>query len=429
MISNDNGIHIHPHDVTDEGVEAIKSRLRKMGDIKYVFAEVNTIFERNPVPVGILSHNPVNEVVMGNATLHVDIDFSGCNIQQKQDISVLEGEDVFGTLKAEIDPSEFTVIPWVNVLNGDFTGDLDNNHVVDFKGEVQKHWICPNGDDVIDFWRAIFTQIQEKYGYDTFLIDRIRYPDWAGEEINPDQLFTCFCDKCRVKMVEQGIDVETLIKHLTEVTALLNEGHYQQFVDDFKASEIIKRWTDFKQQSVSSFVEALTAEISEVNPHINLWLDLWSPKYSWLLGQSYTELTKHSEALKHFPYHKLGGGADVQGLIEYYAKSEEDQERMFKAFLSLFDMPYELTYKQFKQSGYPIAFVKDMNNHVPSAFTYPGTHIFSGIQMWNLPANELLEAIKAANTSECNALLYYCYGWAGDDLFDAVSDFNKSVEV
>lgn len=428
MITSSNGIHIHPHDISDEGVDTIKSRLRKMDDIKYVFAEVNTIFERNPVPVGILPHNPVHEVVMGNATLHVDIDFTGCNLQQKKDSSVLNGEDVFGTLKAEIDPNEFTIIPWVNVLNGDFTGDLDNNHVVDFKGKVQKHWICPNGSDVVEFWKTIFTQINAKYGYNTFLIDRIRYPDWAGEEINPNQLFSCFCEKCCLKMKQQGINVEALITRLTEVTALLDAGNYQEFVNQFKSSEIIKCWTDFKQQSVSSFVEKLTAEIAQVNPNINLWLDLWSPKYSWLMGQNYTELTKHSKALKHFPYHKLGGGADVQGLIEYYAKTESDQERMFQAFLSWFDMPYQLSYQKFKQSGYPIAFVKDMNDHVRQ-LSQPGTHIFSGIQMWNLPPNELLEAIKAANSSQCNALLYYCYGWAGDDLFDAVSQFNTNVEV
>ena len=428
MITRSNGIHIHPHDISDEGVDAIKSRMRKMGDIKYVFAEVNTIFERNPVPVGILPHNPIHEVVTGNATLHVDIDFSGCNIQQKKDISVEKGEDVFAQLKAEIDSREFEVIPWVNVLNGDFTGDLENNHVVDYKGIVQKHWICPNGADVVEFWKIIFTQINSKYGYSTFLIDRIRYPDWAGEEINPNQLFTCFCDKCSAKMVSQGIDVEALIKRLTEVIALLDTGYYQDFVTEFKSCEIIQRWTEFKQQSVSNLVETLIAEIAKVNPKIELWLDLWSPKYSWLLGQNYTELTKHSKALKHFPYHKLGGGADVQGLIEYYAKNEADQERMFTAFLSLFDMPYELTYQKFKQSGYPIAFVKDMNDHVRQ-LSQPGTHIFSGIQMWNLPASELLAAIKAANTSECNALLYYCYGWAGDDLFDAVSQFNETVEI
>ncbi|MGF1724769.1 hypothetical protein [Photobacterium nomapromontoriensis] len=425
-MSSCNGIHIHPHDITDEGVEAIKTRLRAMGDIKYIFAEVNTIFERNPVPVGILPHNPVHDVVMGDATLHVDIDFSQCRLQQVKHQSLQAGEDCFNTLKENIAPDEFTVIPWVNVLNGHFTGDLDNNHVVDYKGVMQKHWICPNGSDVIDLWKTIFLGIKKQYGYNTFLIDRIRYPDWAGEAINPDQLYTCFCDKCCHKMTAQGLNVTAIKQRLGELVALLEQKEFEAFPLAFKNDPLIQSWVAFKQASVTEFVANLKQAMHAVDAEIELWLDLWSPKYSWLLGQNYTDLTKHASALKHFPYHKLGGGADVQGLINFYAHNEAEQERMFHSFLSLFDMPYDLSYQQFKQSGYPIEFVRDMNNHVRE-LSQDGTFIFSGIQMWNLPENELIDAITAANTSDCNALLYYCYGWAGDELFNAVSQFNAET--
>lgn len=418
-----NGIHLHPHDITDEGSRAITARLRKMGDIKYLFTEVNTIFERNPVPVGVLPHNPVQQVVMGDATLHVDIDFLECNLQQKKHISLADGEDCFKTLKDNIDDNEFTVIPWVNVLNGHFTGDLKNNHVVDYNGVIQPHWICPNGNDVIELWKTIFLGIKQKYGYSTFLIDRIRYPDWAGEMINPDQLYTCFCDKCCTEMGKKGIDVAAIKQRLAELVGHLDRGEFAAFPLAFKTDPLILAWVEFKQNSISNFVSNLQKEMKAVDSSIELWLDLWSPKYSWLLGQNYSELTKHCSVLKHFPYHKLGGGADVQGLINFYANNDVDQERMFQMFLTLFDMPYKLTYQQFKKSGYPIEFVRDMNNHVRE-LSQPDTFIFSGIQMWNLPENELIEAIKAANTSHCDALLYYCYGWAEDALFNAVSQFN-----
>ena len=44
------GIHLHPHDIIDEGTGQIFSLIDRMGDIKYIFPQVNTIFERNPYP-------------------------------------------------------------------------------------------------------------------------------------------------------------------------------------------------------------------------------------------------------------------------------------------------------------------------------------------------------------------------------------------
>lgn len=55
-----------------------------------------------------------------------------------------------------------------------------------------------------------------------------------------------------------------------------------------------------------------------------------------------------------------------------------------------------------------------------------GTFIFSGIQMWNLPPDELIQAVRAAKASACDDLLYYCYGWADQALFDAVGENEKA---
>lgn len=44
------GIHLHPHDILDEGVDSILERITKMNGVDRLFVEVNTIFERNPYP-------------------------------------------------------------------------------------------------------------------------------------------------------------------------------------------------------------------------------------------------------------------------------------------------------------------------------------------------------------------------------------------
>ncbi|MBK5072130.1 hypothetical protein I2492_03735 [Budviciaceae bacterium CWB-B4] len=414
------GIHLHPHDILDEDVDNIISRLAKMGDVDHLFVEVNTIFERNPYPVGNLPHNPVHQVVMGTGTLHARLnDYQQGALHQRVDPTILAGQDPLAIIKQQTDGTEMKVIPWVNILNGDFAGDLANNQVIDFQGDPVEHWLCPNAPDVIELWKKTFHSLQKTYGYDTYLIDRIRFPDWAGKTVSPRGLLTCFCPHCRKKMQQQNIDINNLIFTISQLVILLKQHEYDVVVDYLLNDPLLKRWQQFRQQSISDFVKNLLHDVNQHDGSLKLWLDLWPPAYSWILGQDYTQLTKLSPALKHFPYHKLGGGADVQGLINFLAKTPEKQEAAFSAFLRLFNLPYDLSYQQFKQHGFPIAFVKQQNDIVRER-SQPGTWIFSGIQMWNIDADGLLEAVKAAKNSACDDLLYYCYGWATDDLFTAI---------
>jgi hypothetical protein len=179
------GIHLHPHDILDEGMENILQRIDGMQNVEHLFVELNTIFERNPYPVGVLPHNPVHESVMGNGMLHVNIDNPDTRLQQKIDPGVLAGNDPLRRVQQATEGTRYKVIPWVNILNGDFSGDIANNQVVDYRGRVIKYWLCPNAPDVADYWQKTFSRIKSLYGYDTFLIDRIRFPDWAGKEVNP----------------------------------------------------------------------------------------------------------------------------------------------------------------------------------------------------------------------------------------------------
>lgn len=418
------GIHLHPHDILDEGAENILRRIDGMQSVEHLFVELNTIFERNPYPVGILPHNPVHQSVMGNGMLHVNIDLHDARIQQKIDPGVQAGDDPLQAIKAATDDSRYKVIPWVNILNGDFSGDIENNQVIDYRGRVIKYWLCPNAPDVADYWQKTFSRIKKIYGYDTFLIDRIRFPDWAGKEVNPAGLFTCFCPHCQQAMKAQSLEPDAVKEELLKIAAALAEGDYDYPAQAFSENPLITRWVAFRQQSVTGLVERILTRARENIGGINFWLDLWPPAYSWILGQDYQALTRHASTLKHFPYHKLGGGADVQGLVDFFSPDEAAQEAAFHGFKKLFSLPYDLSYAAFKQSGFPISFVKEQNDRVRE-LSQAGTFIFSGIQMWNLPPDELIQAVRAAKASACDDLLYYCYGWADQALFDAVGENEK----
>lgn len=413
------GIHLHPHDVLDEGMDAILQRIDGMCNVDHLFVEINTIFERNPYPTGRLPHNPRHEFVMGNGTLHVKTAATASRLSQREDDSITRGADPLMRVKEATQNGRYRVIPWANILNGDFSGEVENNQVIDFRGRPMTYWLCPNGPDVAEFWLATFSAIKQRYGYDTFLIDRIRFPDWAGKEVNPAGLFTCFCPHCQRAMKEEGLAPDEVKARLGELAATLKQGEFDLPADALMHDPLLQHWQRFRQQSVTRLVARLLEMAKQTAGGITLWLDLWPPAYSWILGQDYAELTRYSDTLKHFPYHKLGGGADVQGLIGHFAKDEAAQERAFAAFKRLFGLPYDLSYRAFKADGFPIDFVAEQNNRVRRQ-SQPGTFIYSGIQMWNLPAGQLIEAIAAAEKSECDDLLYYCYGWADQALFDAV---------
>lgn len=423
------GIHVHPHDITDEGCGSLLERLDKMRDLQYIFPEVNTIFERNPYPTGKLPHNPVHDFVQGEGTLHVKLDGEsvGTRLRQRVDPSIEQGADPMLDLLRAAEGSRYRIVPWINLLNGDFQGDTASNGVVDYQGRPVDHWLCPNGPDVVPMWTDIILGIARRYGTKTFLIDRIRFPDWAGKEVSPRNLFSCFCPRCLTAMHAAGIDVDRLKKEMTQICVLLADHQYEQAANLLKRSATLAAFFSFRRDSVSAMVEKLLGAVRESEPAIELWLDLWPPSYAWLLGQDYGRLTRASGKLKHFPYHKLGGGADVQGLISYFADTPERQEQAFRAFMQLFGMPYSISYAQFRRQGFPIEFVRAENERV-RALSQPGTFIFSGVQMWNLTPAELLEAISAARASEADDILYYCYGWAEDELMDAAGAAGRAAE-
>ncbi|WP_195572669.1 hypothetical protein [Paenibacillus sp. 1001270B_150601_E10] len=420
------GIQIHPHDIIDEGMPQIISYIKKLKDVRYIFPEVNTIFERNPVPVGILPRNPVHEVVFGTGTMHAILpSYEEYGLDQRREPTLSPEQDPLMIVKEALEDGEFEIIPWINILNGHFQGsNLNNNLVTDYTGQVINHWLCPNAPDVIDFWEKAFVDLYQRYGFTSYMIDRIRYPDWAGEEINPRQLLTCFCPHCQAKMHEQHLDVSAIKDAIHIWSTKLKAKQFDDAVNYASDNEQIKAWIQFRQDSVSEFVERLISRVRKVNNDFTIWLDLWPPSYGWMLGQDYTSLTKLSPALKHFPYHKLGGGADVQGLIHYLATTSEEQEAAFQAFKRFFYLPYDLSYEMFKNEGFPIQFVADQNNLVREKSS-TNTRIFSGIQMWNLSPDNLLEAIQAGEQSEADDLLYYCYGWATDDLFEAIQHYRE----
>ncbi|MEW6230533.1 MAG: hypothetical protein AB1700_21020, partial [Bacillota bacterium] len=120
------------------------------------------------------------------------------------------------------------------------------------------------------------------------------------------------------------------------------------------------------------------------------------------------------------PYHRLGGGADLAGLIVALTgeAGETGRERVFSALLHLLRLPYELTFSAFQLHGLPVSFVESETAAAKAAFG--DTPVYTGIQTWSIPVAEIGPAAEAARRAGADGLFFYCYGWSSLEALDEI---------
>jgi hypothetical protein len=247
----------------------------------------------------------------------------------------------------------------------------------------------------------------DRYEAGAVLLDRLRYPDWSGSEVLPERILTCFCPECRRLMSAESIDTGALDKALRKLLA--RSGNEELFLESYELREI-NAWQEFRRKRITNLAVALREEINTYARSAKLWLNLWPPSFGYFLGQDYTALGKLCDGAKHFPYHRLGGGADLKGLVEAIAPDEHGREIAFERLLRLLDLPYSMRLREFASNGFPVDFVRTETAKGKEAFSK--TPVFSGIQIWDIPEEEIEPACKAALDGGADGLFFYCYGWA-----------------
>lgn len=397
-------IQIHPHDVRDEGAECVVKNIVDIAGIKLISPEVSTLEERHPYPRGELPHNPVHKVVTTSATMEIPPAVLNFRTARKLPFSpqfserAASGGDYIGELSDAAAKHGVEIVPWVKALNAAFEGDIERYCVVTAEGELVKTWLCPRREESFFYVLNLIEAMRLGYGAKTILLDRVRYPDWSGKTVSIDRMITCFCPECVKAMNEQGINTTRLrleLKHLKDGAG----GN----------GALISAWLECRRNTISEFVRRLREEINK-RGLVKLWLNLWSPSFAKFLGQDYDALGRLCDGAKHFPYHKLGGGADLKGLIEHAEPNADNREKLFSALLRLMDIP-DISFDKFVNSGFPASFVRRETAIAKKLFG--GTPIFSGIQIWDVPAEDIGEACREAILGGADGFYFYCYGWAG----------------
>lgn len=413
-------IHVHPHDIRDEGAERVVENITELGKIRTIIAEATTLEERHPYPDGVLPHNPRHSVVVSQATLEVPLSdrlFSELPIQPLPSARVLAGDDYIGSLRKASAVQGAAVIPWVKGLNGAFSGRIEDFSVRTLDGEPVPTWLCPSRPESLEYITSLIKGILDRYPSEAILLDRMRYPDWSGANVRPERMLTCFCDSCCRMMKDEGIDL-ALLKGVLDNLLKRPEGLGERF-HNLSGAELneIKKWLAFRTSLITRLVDRVSTQVRlyNLNRHVDtkFWLNLWPPSFAWLLGQDYQALGKLCDGAKHFPYHRLGGGADLKGLVEALAihGDSDAQEKTFQMIMELLQIPYALSFEKFKNLGFPADFVGRETGIAKQAFG-PGKQIFSGIQIWNTPMEEIDKACDSAIRGHADGFFFYCYGWA-----------------
>lgn len=138
-------------------------------------------------------------------------------------------------------------------------------------------FMCPNSAHV-DYLVDLAEEVVKNYDVVSFFADYIRY-----DGAHPD---LCYCDRCK-----------------------------QKFIDKYGADQKMKggKWYDFKEDTIARYAEKLCDRIKSIDPDcVTGWFSLTGPKLFTRnrLGQNWTKLGQHFDAVSPMIYPYLMGTAD-----------------------------------------------------------------------------------------------------------------------
>lgn len=427
----ENTIQVHPHDVRDEGAQVVVDNIVERANIRTIIAETGTLEERHPYPQGELEHNPVHKVVYTDACFEIPDSedwFKELPFRPRLSPQAQAGQDYMQELTDAAKLRGAEVLPWVKALNAAFEGDTQAACVRTFSGELITTWLCPNNPLTEVYVKSLILNMLERYPSRAILVDRLRYPDWSGATVSVQRMLTCFCPHCEQQMEKAGIDLDLLGELLEEFSQ--DPLRLEAWLEEKEKSAVLQAWFQFRNDSITRLAQKIWAEVrlwrQEKGVASTYWLNLWPPSFAPLLGQDYKSLAELCEGTKHFPYHRLGGGADLGAFVQALAaKERSQQEAIFAQLTSLLRLG-SLTFAEYKQNGLPVSFVTEQTKWGKDLFGE--NKIFTGIQIWDIPEEEIKDTIEAALQGGADGLFFYCYGWATLSALDLVGEFLREIE-
>ncbi|GMQ62691.1 hypothetical protein [Vallitalea maricola] len=199
----------------------------------------------------------------------------------------------------------------------DYTGETIENY--NFQEGEDFTFYCPNCKDNIKLVKDIYNEHFIDIPADGIFLDKIRYPSFSNGDKG---IFTCFCEDCKEKMEQEGIDVEELKEQIVRITKdnTINPFGIVSSHDlkiQFK-NDIIEKFYKFKKQSVYNSLKNITKYFKGIYKEVGL--DIFAPPIAYFTGQDILELMELADFVKPMYYRKTNAPAGIPFEFDKYAE-------------------------------------------------------------------------------------------------------------
>jgi len=212
---------------------------------------------------------------------------------------------------------------WQPLLTGDgsfqpplawHTIGLSGDPVAGHQGKADFTFICPNRPAAREAALLHLSDVIAGGFYRGVFLDRIRFP---SPTIDPARQLACFCQDCRRKAGDVGLDLGFVQESLQQLlqTAEGRRAATYSFFSAFSTvqAEAPPSWLEqllaFRQRSITAVVEA-AAGLAKARG-LKVGLDCYSPSLTLLVGQDLPGLAPHCDWIKLMTYARAYGPASI----------------------------------------------------------------------------------------------------------------------
>jgi hypothetical protein len=433
------GLQTYAYDVNDEGADAVVNAALQVG-ANVIFVAVSYLDHITPTKkdrAPALQHNPHRQKHGIEAYIHPTPDhYPQGLVPPVGDDPGFDGDAAYASLKQAAEPHGINVIPWVLFLSQRVAEYATKNQVVNASGDTVKGWLCPSRTDTIQFVQGLVEDIIERYHSPAIFIDGVRFPEPGSHGLI--DFCSCFCDACYEEAKDQGIDLEiarrSLIRQVEALTknplsfaqkALVNLSSGFRMLHKVATQASILDWLRFRH----SMIERLIAAIKQTaEDRTELWLDVWPPSYGWLLGQDLSSMARYAKMTRPFTYHRLGGGADMPGLIGSISTDHDTQQTLYRLFQTFFNFPGPPTFKEFLARGLDPEFIT-IESILTKEMIAGHSKFLAGLQIWHVGEDGVRSALDHARMAEPDGVVLHCFGWATSDEMSAAGRWFKEQGI
>lgn len=208
---------------------------------------------------------------------------------------------------------------------------------------------CPNQPQNIDSFKQIYDEYFSQIGFDGVFLDKIRYGSFSN---GLSGVFNCFCPECMKRYQEDGIDVDRLIKEMSDVTMGQNGYEEKPFkIIDYKdgkykfSEDIWEKYFMEKSKFIYEALEKVTLYFREKNMKIGM--DTFSPFMGYFVGQDVERLKSLTDFMKPMMYRITMAPAGLPFEYMNFIKetTKENVESISQQFNQIIDSKGSINHK------------------------------------------------------------------------------------